>query len=167
MFRAATIAALLASAVVATHARAQSAARDATLVAEVRALSARALDPTQPDIPLEQWLKQTIGRENTFEWSVGGCDLKATSDDLSNHPLCVEIRTRRRGALGLRLHVLVGTYGAGAVGTPALARQSFVWRWCTRCSGEVARNECTAVGIASLSELAASAGALRANKRCR
>lgn len=142
-------------------------ARDAKIIAAIRTMSAQALDPAQADVPLEQWLREITRNRNDFEWAIGGCDLKPTSDDLSEHPLCVEIRTRRQGGAGMRLHVLVGTFGAGATGTPVVHPQSFVWRWCTDCSWELALRECTVFGVDSLSRIAEAANALESKQRCR
>lgn len=77
------------------------------LVARIRRLPANALDPSQPAVPLERWLEETIPSLSPQEWDISDCDLKpnfAESSDI--WPLCIVARVSPDpGGFGIRLHI--------------------------------------------------------------
>lgn len=102
------------------------------LVARIRRLPANALDPSQPAVPLERWLEETIPSLSPQEWDISDCDLKPNFAESSDvWPLCIVARVSPDpGGFGIRLHILVGTYGRGALCNPSVHSQSFMWQWC-------------------------------------
>ena len=97
------------------------------MVANTKRLTAQALDSTQAAVPLEQWLRETLGPKATLEWEVGDCDLKpADPAPPDGNPMCVAVRAGLPQRIGLRLHVLVGTFERGVFGQPSVEKQSFM-----------------------------------------
>ncbi len=97
------------------------------MVANTKRLSAQALDSTQAAVPLEQWLHETLGPKATLEWEVGDCDLKPEyPEPPDGHSMCVAVRASLPPRIGLRLHVLVGTFKRGVFGQPSIEKQSFM-----------------------------------------
>jgi hypothetical protein len=142
-------------------------AAEALLIASVRQMPARQVDPTQGPEPLEAWLTELVGREAEANWSVGSCDLKPDySQPEESWPLCVEFRARREDSLGVRLHIDLGTFGKPDLAKASVHPQSFAWWWCRACDRETASTECTMLSISSLKALIAARDALRSNPKC-
>ena len=97
------------------------------MVTNTKRLSAQALDSTQAAVPLEQWLHETLGPKATLEWEVGDCDLKPEyPEPPDGYSMCVAVRASVPPRIGLRLHVLVGTFKRGVFGPPSIEKQSFM-----------------------------------------
>ena len=112
-----------------------SKAEQLQIVENAKSVSAHALDASQPAVLLELWLKATLGPKATLEWEVGDCDLKPWyPQPADGYPMCVAVRAGRPTRIGLRLHVLVGTFTRGVVEAPTVAEQSFM-----SCSGSTKR----------------------------
>jgi hypothetical protein len=69
-----------------------NAARDAKLIAEVKAVSVHKLDEALPDTGLEKWLRDQSGDEAKYHWEVNDCgEQSGTPGDTGPVPLCVEV----------------------------------------------------------------------------
>ncbi len=69
-----------------------NAARDAKLIAAVKAVPIQKLDPLLPDEPFERWLRAQSGRDAQFHWEVNDCgEQTGTPGDSGPIPLCVEV----------------------------------------------------------------------------
>ena len=134
------------------------------IVTNTKKLSAQALDSTLAPVPLEQWLKETLGAKATLEWEVGDCDLKPDGQEPPDgYPMCVVVRAGVPPRLGLRLHLLVGTFKRGVFGQPSVANTSFVW--CSRSRPFV--NGVPIVAAGKLSEIPANLQALSSSQQCK
>src|SRR6266536_5653312 len=69
-----------------------NAARDAKLIAAVKAVPIQKLDPLLPDEPFERWLRAQSGRDAQFHWEVNDCgEQTGTPGDSGPIRLCVEV----------------------------------------------------------------------------
>jgi len=132
------------------------------IVAETKKLPASALDPSQPSVPLEQWLKTALGPGTNLDWQIGDCDLKPDfSQPAQTYPTCVMVRSMQPNGVGRKLHILVGTIGHPSLSGAAVEPQSFMWR---SCPGT--KQPPKFVGVRSLSEISTRVSQLSANQYC-
>ena len=160
---ASAVAVLASLALVSSLAKAEAQSSDERLIALARNLSAYTLDPSQPNIPLDQWVREQFGPLAKIRWSVGSCDLKG--DYGAATPVCVQVYALQRRVKGMRLHVQVATAG-GMLDAPVIHEQSFVWRWCSKCDLVRATSDCTDWGVRSLSQVTRTIDALLRDPRC-
>jgi hypothetical protein len=103
--------------------------RRARVIRQVQGASARTIDGSLPAMPLERWLRRTLGVTAMVEWSVGGCDLVDVPEAMQRgYPRCVEVNARRADQVDVRLHLLVGTHKGVATGAPVVFNTSFVMK---------------------------------------
>jgi hypothetical protein len=126
------------------------------LIAKVQQLPVNQLDTSLPSQPLERWLATTLGTGATIEWSIGDCDIKASTE--GSAPFCVVARGSAKPDIGFRIHILVGTYGHSSVKKPILLPQSFI--------GRGLQKEGCMLGVISLSELSSDLAQLKATEGC-
>jgi hypothetical protein len=138
------------------------------LIEKVQSLPASQVDTTQNDIPLKAWLTELVGPDADTTWQVSSCDLKPDySTPEESWPLCVEFVGRRKGSLGVRLHIDLGTFGSPNLANAKVHRQSLAWWWCLECDRETAAKQCTIIGIDSLGGMVAARDKLRDRPECK
>lgn len=126
------IAAVLALALVfAPQARAQRKAAPAKkasptleqrVVAVVKQVSAKSLDPELPDQPFAEWFQSVVGKETKVAWESNDCgeqtgDPKTTPADF---PICGQASAKFPGAREVTVMVAVGSHKKGITGAPSV-----------------------------------------------
>lgn len=150
--------------VTAVRADVLSPAEQKQLIQRIQTLPVRELEAALPAVPMQQWLRQTLGLQPGDDWQLGSCDLKPDYADADGVQMCVEVRSvPDPGGFGLRLHILVGTYGRGVFGTPSVHSQSFMWRWCETDPGSGALRNMRRIG--TLSDIPRQVAEMR-SQRC-
>ena len=130
------------------------------MVTNTKRLSAQALDSTQAAVLLEQWLHETLGPKATLEWEVSDCDLKPDyPEPPDGYLMCVAVRASLPPRIGLRLHVLVGTFKRGVFGQPSIEKQSFMG-----CSSLV---DGPFASISSLADIPRNIESFSSKEKCR
>lgn len=77
------------------------------------------LDPAQPDIRFEDWLRSMAAPGREIDWEVNDCGEQTGNPELDrgrDFPMCVEARVPLDGNRVLWVSLLVGTWGTGVSG---------------------------------------------------
>lgn len=100
---------------------AQPAELEARAIAAAKAVSARTLDVTLPDVPFESWFRAEVRPETTATWEASDCGESTGNpavDAGRDQPLCVDASATSPEGVVVTVQVLVGTWGLGVTGTP-------------------------------------------------
>lgn len=105
----------------ASRVESQSLEVDARAIAVARAVSVRILDPTLPDVRLDDWLRAELGRGVAVTWQTSDCGESTGSpavDATRDLPLCVDAQASPIEDLTVTVQVIVGTWRSGVTGAP-------------------------------------------------
>jgi len=92
------------------------------VVATVKKLSAKTLDPELPDQPFAEWFQSVVGATTKVAWESNDCgeqtgDPKTTPADF---PICGQASAKLPGDRAVTVMVAVGSYKKGITGDPAV-----------------------------------------------
>lgn len=91
-------------------------ARDARAIAAAKNTSARRLDPSLPDRPLEKWLRQAVGPQARIAWEVNDCGEQTGNPEVDkgrDFPICAEAQVALPEKRTLHVSLSVGTLKTG------------------------------------------------------
>jgi hypothetical protein len=81
------------------------------------------IDPKQPRLELEAWLRRVLGPQPRMTWEVNDCGEQSGNpaiDKGRDFPMCVEIHVALADKRDLYVSIMLGTFATGLSGRPAL-----------------------------------------------